>query len=215
MIRTAIEFQVSFAKELYKTDHILQKRPIIRRSYAQHLLSPIYFPNSDRTIDLFCKRALQKRQYPAIPGFWALRQIAPKFNFKEPYIPPKEAFLSSEEPYKYRIGMYVYCIETCIRLNISIQTILIGFSFEKKSIYVCISLCMYVYACISLCMYVYACISLCTYMYACISLCVYTEERYVYIHTQQRYTYSEDPQYVLQRALYTAVRAVYLIRIHF
>jgi len=61
----SIKLYVSFAKEPYKRDDILQKRPVILRSllivanpYQISDKSAIGLTSEDKIIGLFCKRAL-------------------------------------------------------------------------------------------------------------------------------------------------------------
>jgi len=65
----SLKLQVSFAKEPYQRDDILQKRPIILSKNKDH---DIFFSYGVATISrllkiagLFCKRALSKRRYSA------------------------------------------------------------------------------------------------------------------------------------------------------
>jgi len=66
----SLKLQVSFAKEPYNRDDILQKRPIILRSLLivatpYVTLAQATIRRIDSIVGLFCKRALYKRLYSA------------------------------------------------------------------------------------------------------------------------------------------------------
>jgi len=72
----SLKIYVSFAKEPWKRDDILQKIPIILRSLHVHVAARTWMTSSPlyevptlssflKNIGLFCKRALWKRQYSA------------------------------------------------------------------------------------------------------------------------------------------------------
>jgi len=70
----SIKLQVPFAKEPYERDNILQKRPIIDPTDRSHPICVVdqslcygvaLVSRIDKMTDVFCKRALYKRQYSA------------------------------------------------------------------------------------------------------------------------------------------------------
>jgi len=151
-------WSMSYAKEPYKRDDILQKRPVIQTSsqtsrscdpeYGVALVSRIH-----EIIGLLCKRALQKRRYSA----------KETCNFIDP--------TDRSHPISPSLA-YAHALTFSLSLSRLFPSTLCACVCVCLCVCVCVCLCVFVCVCLCVCVCVCLCVCVCICQCACACVCL-------------------------------------------